>query len=304
MKKYLGIDIGGSKVLLGVVSSDGEILSIVRKDYNKAFTRTELQNDLKILKRSINLEGVESGGASIPGLADIKKGVFVAAPFIKERDWYIAKDLSDIFEIPFVIDNDVNCSLLAEKKFGLAKDLSDFVWLTFSNGVGSAIMLNNEIYRGPNGFAGEIGHMNIGSKKRCDCGNIGCLETVSSGRGISSEYFDLTGEQLSAKDIAVLARKGNVNALYVYENSGKAIGTAISYIVNILNINHFIIGGGVSMDFDLFINQIRDSALNHIYRAANNDITVEKTALGYNACLIGAATLPMLYIKDQDYNEK
>ncbi|MBT3318666.1 MAG: ROK family protein, partial [Clostridia bacterium] len=199
--------------------------------------------------------------------------------------------------LPVAIENDVNACALAEKMFGCCKDSTDFIWLTVSNGCGGALFLSNALYKGFGGTAGEIGHIVVEENNgfQCGCGNSGCLEIQAAGPGIVRRYLQKTpGESLTAADIASKAREGDANALKVYRDEGKYLGYAIASAVNLLNPERVIIGGGVSASFDLFADTLRETVMQRIYQSANKTLIIETSALGYNASLIGAASLALV----------
>lgn len=278
--------------MAGLVDEKGKILARKRKDYVLPYSREELSDDLVKLAYSLPLEGVSAGGITVPGTADPEKGIWLDASFSKITDWKIGDECEKEFGIPFYAENDVNACAMAEHRFGLCRNISDYMWITLSNGVGGAIFTDNKLYSGENFGAGEIGHIVVEENgKRCACGNRGCLETVASGRGISSYYQSLTGEIKSAKAIAELARAGDKAAFKTYERVGRGLGKAISCAVNLLNIETFILGGGVSADMELFVHTAYAEMEKRLFTSANPDIRIKYTALGYNAALLGCAAV-------------
>ena len=267
----------------------------------------ELGSDTTIegLLRSISALAGEAGranpeveipavGVAIPGLADAVGGVWRYSCFSGIADYPIVEVLSSRLGLPVYIDNDVNACAFAERAFGRCRGVDDYLWVTVSNGVGGAVVLNGEIYRGAFGGSGEIGHIIVEEQngRICPCGNSGCLEAQASGRAIAAYYRDLRGESdLDAREIAERAKSGDEAARQVYRIAGRYLGKAIAAAVNIMNPAMVVLGGGVSMDAELFLPEIRDAVDRACFRAANPQLEIEKTDLGYEASLKGAAAL-------------
>ena len=291
MNRYLSIDLGGSKIMMGVIDGSGNIISELRHECDHPYTENEILSSLKEMKEHILLDFVKAGGCTVPGLCDSKNGIFISGPYFPIKNWKITADLEALFGIPFAVENDVNACAVAEKTLGTMKDETDFMWLTLSNGVGGALYLNNALYTGKNFGAGEIGHTFTGNARRCDCGNLGCLETVASGRGIVKTYKSITGKSLDAKEIAALAKNGDAIATEAFIEAGSALGRVISYTANLLNIDSFVFGGGVSESLDIFKEAIIEEASKHLLKSANPKINIIYTAFGYNAAFIGAMAI-------------
>ena len=233
-------------------------------------------------------------GIAIPGLTDSENGIWVYAPFSGIRNFPISKMLFEKLSLPIFIDNDVNACAVGEKKFGLCKNTDDFIWITVSNGIGGSIFSGGALMKGHNGTAGEIGHIKVNENGRlCGCGAYGCLEAEAAGPAISAYFKSSTELSKSAKEIAELAKSGNDAALAVYEEAGYKIGIAVSASANILNPEKIVFGGGVSTDFELLLPGILRASEKYLFSAANPSLSYEKTALGYNAALLGAAALAL-----------
>jgi glucokinase len=299
----LAVDIGGSKFIAGIVNSSGEILN------SEWSTWTELSPEgiVKDIKTTLHtlLENHSNYhptvlGATIPGLADPIKGLWVEASFSGIRNLPFASLMEAEFGLPVKLENDGNACAKAERLFGCCKGVDDFIWVTVSNGIGGSIFANGNLYAGSSGNAGEIGHVVVeeGPNARlCNCGLSGCAEMHASGLGLAKNYislggkWEIDGELPSAKLIDTLARAGDKTAIATYELEGLYLGRAIGAAVNLINPQKVVIGGGVSLGFDLFWPSLAKTLETHVYRNANPALVVEPTALGYNAALLGAAAL-------------
>ncbi len=273
---------------------------------------------------------VDSIGATIPGVADPTRGYWVYAPFSGIADFPLADELRARFGKPVFADNDVNACAWAEKVFGACQDVENFVWITISNGIGGGLVLDGKVYAGKFSGAAEIGHFNVVENGAlCGCGNRGCLEATAAGPGIARRYRELvariadnatendaasselcsawlrylasTGASANAEaeaartataaTIADEARRGNPLAVEVYNETGRYVGRAASYAANLVNPEKIVIGGGVAGAFDLFYPALWETFERCLFKATNKTLTIEKTRLGYEAGLMGAAAL-------------
>lgn len=206
MEKCLAIDIGGSKVLVGVVDETGIVVEYDRKEYSSAYSLETLYADVKRMAAPyMEKYKPEICGVSLPGPVNGDTGVCPLAPFLGIRDWHAAEDIKQILGIPVYAENDANACAVAEKVFGKAADVDDFMWITVSNGVGGALYLNGSLYVGANFCAGEFGHIRVEENgKACTCGKKGCLESVASGRAVSAYYKEKRGRTGRRKRLARL----------------------------------------------------------------------------------------------------
>lgn len=291
-ENVLAIDIGGSKIITAIVDGTGCLVDSVKvvlpKTYDEKLLTEIILKSIGPLKKHKPV----AVGVAIPGLANAEKGTWEYAPFSGVSDFPIVDIITKSTGLKCFIENDVNVCAIGEKFYGCCKDESDYVWVTVSNGVGGALYLSNDLYVGQGFNAGEIGHFYINSNSYvCGCGRRGCLETFSSGQGISREYYKRTGINLSAGEIADLVRNGDKTAELVFKRAGNALGKALSYVVNLLNVNKIILGGGVMESFDLIKPTLMQTLEKYTFVQANKNVMVEKTKLGYHAAVIGAAAL-------------
>lgn len=290
-KKYLGIDVGGSKILAGVLS-EGKVIAENRIYTGVPLSSADILIKIKEVAKDLPLSGVTAGGVTVPGIADFDKGEWVSSPFLDITNWQIARQLGDIFCVPFAAENDVNACAIAEKKYGLCKNVNDFLWITLSNGVGGALFLDGKLYRGGRGAAGEIGHVVTEENgEKCDCGSAGCLETAASGRGISNFYYKVCGKRYSAKELANMAKNGDKAAVLSFERAGRNLGAAVAAVVNMLDLDTVVVGGGVGQSLGLLTPSYEDEYNKRVFKRVNRKLKTVYTALGYDAALIGASAI-------------
>lgn len=291
-KNIFCVDIGGSKLICGVLNRDGEILDAFRAEYPKNYTIDIITALVLEGYRKLNHYPLYACGVAVPGLCDYKTGRWLYSPFSGLGDIPIAQLISHMTKLPTFADNDVNISALAEKHFGVCKDIDDFLWITVSNGIGGGLYLGGELYRGQNLSAGEIGHFIVEENGRqCGCGNYGCLEAMASGASIAAIYREKTGVDISAKEIADLARTDDETALSVWQSAGHYIGKAVSYAVNLLNIDTVVLGGGAAEAFDLLQPAAMATLDKLVFKKANEHVKILHSAPGRYAALKGCGAL-------------
>ena len=233
----IGVDIGGTKVL-AVKFLKGKVVRKIR--FGKIRNINELE---KIFKKIAEEFGENRVGIGVPGKVIDKKIIFSPnLPFLNGFDF---EKIEKKIGIEVFVENDANCFTLGE--FLKRKDkLKSLVGITIGTGVGGGIIINGKLWKG-DGFAGEIGHMSIKfNGRKCRCGNFGCAEEYLSERAIQRLSLKYLKERLTPKEIYNLAKSGNKNALRIFEIEGRFLGILISNLQNILGIDNFVIGGGIS----------------------------------------------------------
>jgi len=310
--KYLGaIDIGGTKTMVGIVAPDAKILT---KRHFATYTAdgythfsdcyTHFNGCLSELGLTIgDLEGI---GVNMPGMVDASTGILLQAPFAGWFDIDVKGYFVRMFGMEKIyVENDVNSCAVGELMFGNACD--NFLWVTVSTGIGGAIITDGKLVYGNNSCAGEIGHVKVEYEHpaQCSCGQWGCAEAHGSGTAITRMFSQKATENMElanilaarklisdAKNCALLAKEGNREAIEVFHRAGKYIARALSYAANLLNPQKIYIGGGVSDSLELLLPSLREEfARTTIKQCAG--IEIVKTALEYDAALMGAAALPL-----------
>ncbi len=295
----LSVDIGGSKLIVGLVDEGGRVIAVRKSAWGELTAESVMRKVLSESHAMLLAGTPDAVGVNIPGLADPVRGVWLEACFSGIRDIPVSDILSSELGLPTFIDNDVNNCALAEHRFGACKGVSDFAWLTVSNGCGGAVFIDSRVYRGPAFSAGEFGHIRVEEEGgySCGCGGRGCLEAQAAGPAILRMWLDtggasaLEGAPADAKSIANAARSGDALAKGIYDRAGAYIGRAVACVANALAPSKIIIGGGVSGAYDLFETAMLASYRERVYRRACEHTVIEKTALGGFAALLGAAAL-------------
>jgi len=298
----LSVDIGGSKIVAGIIDMAGNIKAALSEPLKYPYSQntvweTTINLCERILENNANTAIIHAG-AAIPGLTDPEKGLWVFSGFSGIKDMPFSDMFYDEFGIKCFIENDVNACALGEMHFGACKNVDDFIWVTISNGIGGSIVMDGKLRVGANKSSGEIGHVCVKEfGPLCKCGKNGCLEACAAGPAILDRYLELVDhagidtDSLSAESIAAGARNGDAIAVMVYEEVGYYLGSAFASAINLLNPSKIILGGGVSASMDLFYPSMMKTMDEKVFKQANPNITIEQTALGYNAALFGAATV-------------
>ena len=224
--------------------------------------------------------------------------------------------ITDKFNIPTIADNDATAAAIGEFLFGAGKNFKDFLMVTLGTGIGGGLILNNKVYRGHNGFAGELGHMIIVAEGRdCACGNKGCIERYSSATAIIQFIKDgikkgfITSykkdEPINAQIIFQKAQEGDPHSLQAIDSAARYLGRMLGSIVNLLNIEAIIIGGGIAASGDIFIKKIKFYIDQISWNIFTKDLKVLPAELLNDAGIIGAASLIIEEIKEtknKNYN--
>ena len=303
------IDIGGTKTIVGVVEESGQIITQRRFPTDTHHQAAHFRHCAEALRACINEAGTADRlGVTMPGMVDSKSGRLINAAFAGWRNVDVRGQMSRETGIPFVqTDNDVNACAVAEMRFGHGSRYRDFIWMTVSTGVGGAVVTDGRLLRGAWNCAGEFGHIKVEFEHPalCPCGGYGCLEAHGSGTAISRMTRDAARAEPSfaarlkenglsedAVGCAALAREGNATALEVYRRAAVYLGRGVAAAVNVLNPQAAVLGGGVSGSFDLLAPELLKTVNSNIIGDLIG-VEVVKTALGYEAGLLGAAALAL-----------
>lgn len=280
----LAIDIGGTMIKYGLVSFDGKILSTdkIKTEASKGLNNilNKIDNIFKRYKENNPVGIAVSGTGQINGM--IGK-VIGGNPIIP--NWIgtnLVKILEEKYNLPIVLENDVNCVALGEKWVGAGKDLSNFICLTIGTGIGGGIILNNQLFRGENFVAGEFGHILI--KK-------GEFEQFASTTALIRLVKERTGKTLNGKEIFDLEKKEIVEYQEVISEWIENLTDGLSSIVYCFNPANMILGGGVIEQGEPLINRIKNSLFKKIGPQFKEKLNIIQAKLGNNAGMIGASYL-------------
>ena len=311
MEKAIGIDIGGTKISMTAGNEHGKILAQkVIPTLSGRRTREgieQLAAGLAEIRRRAG--GKISGiGVGIPGPVDSKKGIVPRSPHLPGWEGLpLQKILQKKMKAPVLMGNDANAAGLGEKIFGQGRGRKNFIYMTVSTGIGSGIIVDGKLLERESYVAGEVGHMTlVPDGARCKCGKKGCLEAYASGTAIArmgkEEYSRQKktavlkkwtgGRPVTAQALGLVARRGDPTALQVYRCAGFYLGTGIANLLNILNPELIILGGGVwnSAPKD-FWNAMMKSCKRDAWPQALKAVKIVRSKLGGHAGDLGALAL-------------
>ncbi len=313
MKKYrIGVDIGGTNIKIALVDMNGKIAysntTPTRADMGYEYSIANIKNAISELMKETSTDktNIESIGFGFPGQIDYKEGIVRLLPNMP--GWIeipVAKIMEEEFKIPTRLDNDVRVATLGELKYGAGKNCDNLICITVGTGIGSGIVLNGKLVRGARNAAGEIGHikMTMNDGPLCGCGDFGCFEAYASGPSIvamakeyikggkSSKFRELAKEEVTPYIVAQAALQGDVVAKRIYTKMGETIGLGLSSVINLLNPERVIIGGGVADAGDILFDPIKETIAKRAMPIQASSVQIVKAELGNTAGVIGASLL-------------
>lgn len=309
----IGIDVGGTNVKIALVNDEGKILysnSVpTRAEMGYEYTVNNIKQAIYDLLKETKLEpkDIQGMGFGFPGQVDYKAGIVRNAPNIP--GWVeipIAKIFEDEFHIPTRVDNDVRCAALGELNYGAGKGCENLICITVGTGIGSGLVVNGRLVRGASNAAGEIGHIKLqmNGGPICGCGDTGCLEAFASGPAIvalaedyirggkSTKFRELAnGAPITPYIVCEAAKAGDPVAQRIFTIVGEYIGIGLASVVNLLNPEKIIIGGGVADAGEYLFNPLTETLKKRAMKIAGETVEVVHAQLGNTAGVIGASLL-------------
>ncbi len=328
-KNYvIGIDLGATSTR-GVFSNmNGKFITEIEfpTRLEAGFTEimddvAKLINDLARSKKSINKSRISGVGIAVAGLINQQKRLVKYSPVF---DWYdvdITEALELKIEYPIIFDNVTRLMALGGLCYSKGMKHRNFICVNVGCSIGSGIIANGKLLTGVDGFAGEFGHISIDNNGniQCSCKKYGCLEALTSGkaialtaqsrlaRGQSSMLNEMCKGDLSkvtAKMVAEAARQGDELALNVFTRAMEYIGLGISNLINIINPELIVIGGGLSMAGDIFFDTIREVVARNVMQYASRQVEIQPVTHGNNAALMGAFSLILNKVLNLDFDSQ
>ncbi|PZC51245.1 MAG: glucokinase [Chloroflexi bacterium] len=311
----LGVDIGGTKVMAGLVSPIGDVVSTTCFPSGYELSVGQFIDRISTsVKHLQNVSGATAVaiGVGAAGLIEKDSGIVVTSPNLKKWTGVPLKQiLQDAFNIPSFVTNDVRAAVFSEWHSGVGKDTNDLVCLFVGTGIGCGIITEGRLLSGKSGYAGELGHTTIDvNGPLCRCGNRGCLESMAGGWGIASRaqkvvmlnpvigavMLELAHgkiEDISAATVSQAFQQNDPLATELMECTAEYLAVGVKSIVNIFNPSKIILGGGVIEGTEKLIDMIRV----HTTNALDTDVEIVKSRLGGNATVVGAALMATATIK-------
>lgn len=306
----IGVDIGGTKIAAGVVSSEGAVLARVRRDTPATDPRAIEEAVVDAVAELRAHHPVEAVGVAAAGFVDARREVVVFAPNLAWRDEPLGPDLAAAIGLPVVVENDANAAAWAECVHGAGRDVDDMVMLTIGTGLGGGVISGGQLLRGPHGFAAELGHVRVVPDGHlCGCGNRGCWEQYASGRALVREaravvaaaaplaqrLLDLVGgdvEAITGPHVTRAAQDGDAAAQDLLADLGRWVGEGAASMVAVLDSSAVVVGGGVAEAGELLLGPARAAFHRHLpARGYRPEAQLRQAQLGNDAGMIGVAEL-------------
>ncbi len=314
MRYIVGVDLGGTSIVVGTVAEDGsEVLGLTSEA-----TQPEQGADAvvarigRLARASIEAargRTIVGLGIGSPGPLDTARGVVLLTPNLGWVNMPLRDRVADLVGLPATLDNDANCAIFAEWWRGAARGADPVVGLTVGTGIGGGIVIGGRIYHGASDSAGEIGHMTIDSTgRRCKCGNYGCLEAYASGPAIAARAVEAaetgatTGlpryvggdlSKITAQVVYQAAQDGDPVALEVVADTARFLGAGVANVINIFNPQIVVICGGVTLAGDRLFEPLRREVKRRAFKPAVDACRIVPGALTGTAGVYGAAAVFM-----------
>jgi glucokinase len=308
----IGIDLGGTKILVSLVDISGNIFDSKKFETgdtdNGSVVLEKISSALKNFKNKYTILSIGIGSA---GFVDYKHGIIHSSPNIKFlNEYHIVEEVRKLAGVETYVDNDVKMGAFAELHLGEGRGVDDFVFITFGTGIGGAIVVDRKIVRGIDNLAGEIGHLALVKDGYvCGCGKKGHFETLSSGPAIkryfieqlscgrATKVFDFVKGDLSLIDvplIAKFAKQGDELSLEALNYAMHYITIVISYIINLLNPQKIILGGGLLEGLEPVYDNLFDEIGKYALDIPLKSVKIVKSKLGENAVSVGAGIFGLM----------
>ncbi len=298
-KFIIGIDLGATNLKLAILNCKYRIVG------KETLSTQALGNFPKLIKAIItsvkklieahrlNRKDILGLGLGAPGPVDTKKGIVHFLPNIPGcKNIRLSQTLRQGLGLPVYIDNDANLFTLAEFSLGAGKGFKNIIGVTLGTGVGGGIIIEGRLYRGGEFAAGEVGHIPIAIQGiKCNCGGRGCLEAYIGNQKILSKGAKMFGEPISLGGLSDLAVGGNRKAIRIWQDTGYLLGFALTGVVNLLNPDAIIIGGGVANAGKALFDSVKKTISGNAMPVQAKHVRILKSKLGNEAGLIGAAIL-------------
>ncbi|MEU3063100.1 ROK family transcriptional regulator [Streptomyces subrutilus] len=302
----IGVDFGHThlRVAVGnlahqVLAEESEPLD-VDASWTDGFDRAETLVGRLVADVGVGLEKVIGVGLGVPGPIDVESGTLGSTAILP--GWAginPRQELSRRLGVPVYVDNDANLGALGELVWGSGRGVKDLAYIKVASGVGAGLVINGEIYRGPGGTAGEIGHITLDeSGPVCRCGNRGCLETFAAARYVLPLLQGTHGPELTMEQVVELARGGDPGCRRVITDVGRHIGSGVASLCNLLNPGRVVLGGSLADAGELVLAPIRESVGRYAIPSAARQLSVLTGSLGGRAEVLGALALVLSEMGD------
>jgi|CXWL01.1.fsa_nt_gi glucokinase len=307
---YAGIDLGGTKIRVLIADDAGNVLGDTRvptlaHDGVEAVIGRVVQATIDAAAEAkVEMSAIRAVGVSAPGPVDTGDGVITDPPNLP--GWHnipLARILRERLGRPVVLENDANCQGVAEHQFGAGQGYRHMIFVTISTGIGGGIIIDDKLYTGASGGAGEVGHLAVAvDGPLCGAGHVGCLEAFASGTAIAHRAEDMIAAgqlprtariaehnpPLDAADVYRASQEGEVEAGAIIERAGRYLGIGLASLINTFNPQAIVVGGGLVNMGDAIMGPAIDTARQRSFAQCFADVQIIEGALGERAAALGA----------------
>ncbi len=310
----IGVDLGGTRVRVGLVTAEGEVRHRVeaptRRDAGAVGVLDQIADLVRAVRAHLPQPDEVAVGVAVPGPVNPQTGVVRFAPNLPGwKDLPVREALADRLHMEVRVGNDANLAALGEHRFGAGRGFRHFLYVTVSTGVGGGIIVDDRLLLGAHGYAAEIGHHTVlENGPRCACGNIGCLEALASGTAIAREarvavasgqgtrLREMCGGDIWRLDAAMVvqaAAAGDAVAAGILEQAGHYLGVGLLNLIHIFNPERIVLGGGVMRAGEWITRPMWAVLRSRVHPGYLEGLDIVPPALGDNAGLLGAAVLAL-----------
>lgn len=298
-KFFIGIDLGGTNLKIALVDSNFRIRSKKILNTQRFTKKGQLINAAVsaiselLLSCGLRKENIIGVGVGLPGPIDTSAGLVHYFPNIPGwKEVKLEAILRKKLGLPVFLDNDANLMCLAEHKVGSAKGTKNAVCITLGTGVGGGLIIEGKLFRGSTFAAGEVGHIPINvNGPACGCGGKACLERYVGNRIILNEARKEFGADMTLEKLSLLAKKKNKKAIHIWKAMGENLGVMLTGVINVINPDVIVVGGGISAAGSILFNSIRGTVDERAMYIQARHVKIVRAKLGNDAGMIGAALL-------------
>ncbi|ACI18929.1 ROK family protein [Dictyoglomus thermophilum] len=314
MKRYLALDIGGTKIACGRFTEDGLLEEKILFPTRAERGYKEILKDIVSVLLRLKTEDTIALGVGTAGPLDRIKGEIYSPPNLPGWDGVpLKKDLYENLKIPIFIDNDANAACLGEYIFGAGKGVKNMVYVTVSTGIGGGIIINGSLVHGVRDSAGEVGHQTIvPDGPLCNCGNKGCLEALSSGTAIAKRAMEeinsgkdtilkqwAKNEKITAKHVREAMLMGDEVAREIWNNAMEYLGIGIGNIITIVSPERVVIGGSIGLSGKDVIEKIREVVKRRVFLVPVDMVDIVQAELGEDVGIYGAFAVALVEMRNR-----
>lgn len=302
--RFLGLDVGGSFLKGAIVNPSGKVEQRLHEPIAKA-SLDELVAQLERAARTLAAgPGARAVGIGIPGIVEQETARVRHAPNVPVLNGFaLAEEIKKRTGLQAFLENDANAAALAEAWRGAGRGSQDQLFVTLGTGIGAGVILGGRIWSGKSGYAGEVGHIQVEPDGLpCGCGSRGCVETIAgiggwlrrAEAGLRERESSLRGKALDPEAIVDAARNGDALALDVVAGTARALGVGIGAVLNLLNLDRVVIGGGVAAAGDFLLERVSAEVRSRTFPQVFADASFRLAELGGDAGVVGAARVAMV----------